>query len=91
MKGIKCPICLSISVIEDFNEGEMTKCSYCKAKYTVIKERLYGLVPHGKRIGSQEDLETLMFKECIEEFDNEYLLQIMKTITDELLLRCRKK
>jgi hypothetical protein len=90
MRGIKCPICQAIGVVEDIEEGEMIKCFYCEAKYTVIKSRLYHIVPYDKRIGVQEDLDTINLKKCIKELDDEYLLQMIKTIMEELLLRFRK-
>lgn len=91
MKGIKCPICLAISIVKDINEGEMIRCAYCKSKYTIIPKRLYSVVPKGLKKNIQENINYHELEEYLKEIDNEGLAQIIKITSDELFARYKKK
>lgn len=90
MEGTKCPICQAISVASEINEGDMIRCGCCKTNYTLIQSRIYSIIPKGMRLGLNEIMNSHDLERCIKEFDSDYLMLVLKVITDELICRHKK-
>lgn len=90
MEGTKCPICQAISIAKEINEGDMTRCAFCKTNYTLIQSRIYSIIPKGMRLDLNEIINKHELELCIKDFDSEYLMQVLKVITDELVSRHKK-
>lgn len=90
MEGIRCPICQAISVVNVINEGDMISCTYCKTKYTLIQSRIYSIIPKGVRFGLKEIMNCHEIEGYVKELDNDYLMQVLKIITEELIARYKR-
>ena len=91
MEGLKCPVCMAISVTDPVKNGDLVTCNYCKAKYTVTSLRRYSIIAKemGKCTPQSTDYRNL--EEFVKQLDNEPLLEMAALITGELIERCRKK
>lgn len=91
MEGTRCPICQAFSVVDGISEGDMVSCAYCKKKYTLIQSRLYSIIPKGTRLGLKESMDCREIEGYVKELENDYLMQVLKIITEELIARYRKR
>jgi hypothetical protein len=76
--------------MSEVEDGEMVRCTYCSAKFTVTKLRRYRIIPRELERGNLERLEYSQMESFISEVDNETLLFMVKTATSELVDRYRK-
>ena len=90
MEGIKCPVCTALSLMSEAEDGEMVRCSFCNAKFTVTRLRRYRIIPRELERGNFEHLDNSQMENFISEVDNETLLFMVKTATSELVDRYRK-
>lgn len=90
MEVTKCPVCRAISAVNETEEGEMVRCAYCKTKYTLIQSRIYSIIPKGVRLSLNNNTDFHGLEVYVKELDNEYLMQVLKIITDELISRYKK-
>lgn len=90
MEGVKCPVCLAISVMETVKDGELLTCNYCKAKYTVTRIRRYSIL--AKEMGKcpPQGMDYRNLEEFVRQLDHEPLLEIMRLVNEELAERYRK-
>lgn len=91
MEGIKCPVCMAISITQTVEDGDMVTCGYCKAKYTVTRLRRFSVLARemGKRTPQNMDYRSL--EEYVRQLDNEPLLEMLRLITEELVARQKKR
>jgi|GEM_PF-3113849 len=91
MEGIKCPVCMAISVAHTVKDGDLVKCNYCKAKYTVTRLRRFTILAKemGKLTPQSTDYRNM--EEFVKQMDNRPLLELVRLVTNELVERYRKK
>ena len=91
MEGIKCPVCMAISVIHAVKDGDLVICNYCKAKFTVTRLRRFSILAKemGKCTPQSTDYQDL--EEFVKQLDNGPLLELVRLVTIELVGRYRKK
>jgi len=91
MGAVKCPICTAIDPATDAKDGDMVRCSHCKAKFTVTKFRRHGVLSRELEKCSVNLHDDKLLEEFVIRLDDERLTVLVELVTGELVKRYRQK
>jgi len=91
MGAVKCPVCSAINPTKDVKDGDMIRCTQCKAKFTVTKFRRYGILAQELEKCSLNLHDDRLLEEFVIRLDDERLMVLVELVTGELVKRYRQK
>lgn len=91
MGAVKCPVCSAINPTTDVKDGDMVKCSQCKAKFTVTRFRRYGILSQELEKCSANLHDDKLLGQFVIRLDDERLTVLVELVTGELVKRYRQK
>lgn len=91
MEGIKCPMCKTILLESGISNGDIIRCTCCRAKFTVTKFRRYNLFPQdGEKISSSQGYKQFLEK-FARDLDNEKLMFLFEILSKEIMQRIKRQ
>jgi len=91
MEGIKCPLCKTIILEPGISNGDIIRCTCCRAKFTVTKFRRYNLFPQDAEKISSSQGDKQFLERFVRELDNEKLMLFLEILSKEIMQRIKRQ
>lgn len=91
MGGVKCPVCSAVTTALGIKDGEMIRCSNCKAKFTVTRMRRHNSLLQELGFYNSAVKDGRLLEDFVAKLNDENLLFLVCMVTGELVDRYRKK